>query len=111
MKNTQLINVEFYTGVDERLDLPVMLSPAPESSALDGANVLIVDDVADTGATVKLVGKLLLGARGAGADRGDLREAAVGGEARLRVGPHRQVDRFPLVERAPGRHECLTVRL
>ncbi|WP_436528932.1 phosphoribosyltransferase [Actinoplanes sp. HUAS TT8] len=55
VKNTQLINVEFYTGVDERLDLPVMLSPVPEVSALAGANILIVDDVADTGATLKLV--------------------------------------------------------
>jgi hypothetical protein len=37
VKNTQLINVEFYTGVDERLDLPVMLSPAPDAGALNGA--------------------------------------------------------------------------
>ncbi|BCY13135.1 phosphoribosyltransferase [Actinoplanes sp. L3-i22] len=55
VKNTHLINVEFYTGVDERLDLPVMLSPVPDADALNGARVLIVDDVADTGATLKLV--------------------------------------------------------
>ncbi len=27
MKNLFVMNVEFYTGVDERLDLPVMLPP------------------------------------------------------------------------------------
>jgi hypoxanthine phosphoribosyltransferase len=61
VKNVQLINVEFYTGVDERLDLPVMLSPVPDADALDGANVLIVDDVADTGATLKLVSDFCAG--------------------------------------------------
>ncbi|GAA2627972.1 phosphoribosyltransferase [Paractinoplanes durhamensis] len=55
VKNLHLINVEFYTGVDERLDLPVMLPPVPQTVDLSGATVLIVDDVADTGATLKLV--------------------------------------------------------
>ena len=49
------MNVEFYTGVDERLDLPVMLGPMPSGTDLAGATVLIVDDVADTGATLELV--------------------------------------------------------
>jgi uncharacterized protein len=55
VKNLHLVNVEFYTGVDARLDLPVMLPPVPHADALSGATVLIVDDVADTGATLKLV--------------------------------------------------------
>ena len=55
VKNLHLVNVEFYTGVDERLDLPVMLPPVPLTGDLSGATVLIVDDVADTGATLKLV--------------------------------------------------------
>ncbi|MEU4237385.1 phosphoribosyltransferase [Actinoplanes sp. NPDC026619] len=55
VKNLHLINVEFYTGVDERLDLPVMLPPVPQTVDLSGATVLIVDDVADTGATLELV--------------------------------------------------------
>jgi hypothetical protein len=55
IKNLHLINVEFYTGVDERLDLPVMLPPVPNAGDLAGATVLIVDDVADTGATLELV--------------------------------------------------------
>jgi uncharacterized protein len=55
VKNVAVINVEFYTGVDERLDVPVMLPPVPSTVDLSGANVLIADDVADTGATLRLV--------------------------------------------------------
>jgi uncharacterized protein len=55
VKNLHMINVEFYTGVDERLDMPVVLPPVPNSVDLAGARVLIVDDVADTGETLKLV--------------------------------------------------------
>jgi len=55
VKNLHVLNVEFYTGVDERLDMPVMLPPVPNSVDLAGARVLIADDVADTGATLKLV--------------------------------------------------------
>jgi hypoxanthine phosphoribosyltransferase len=55
VKNLHLVNVEFYTGVNERLDLPVMLPPVPRTVDLSDATVLIIDDVADTGATLKLV--------------------------------------------------------
>jgi uncharacterized protein len=55
VKNLHVMNVEFYTGVDERLDMPVMLPPVPEPVDLAGARVLIADDVADTGATLALV--------------------------------------------------------
>ncbi len=55
VKNLHVANVEFYTGVDERLPLPVMLPPVPNVVDLSGARVLIADDVADTGATLKLV--------------------------------------------------------
>ncbi|MEV5830062.1 phosphoribosyltransferase [Spirillospora sp. NPDC052242] len=55
VKNLHVMNVEFYTGVDERLDLPVMLPPVPNAVDLSGAKVLVADDVADTGATLKLV--------------------------------------------------------
>ncbi|MET0237536.1 MAG: phosphoribosyltransferase [Kibdelosporangium sp.] len=55
VKNLHVMNVEFYTGVDERLDLPVMLPPVPNVVDLTGARVLVADDVADTGATLKLV--------------------------------------------------------
>jgi hypoxanthine phosphoribosyltransferase len=55
VKNLSVVNVEFYTGVDERLDMPVMLPPVPEPVDLRGARVLVADDVADTGATLALV--------------------------------------------------------
>ena len=55
VKNLSVVNVEFYTGVDERLEMPVMLPPVPEPVDLRGSHVLIADDVADTGATLALV--------------------------------------------------------
>src|SRR6187200_1607317 len=55
VKNTATISVEFYTGIDERLDLPMLLPPVPDLVDLGEARVLIADDVADTGATLELV--------------------------------------------------------
>ena len=55
MKNCCVINVEYYTGVDERLDVPVILPPALNLVDLGHARVLVVDDVADTGETLQLV--------------------------------------------------------
>lgn len=55
IKNLHIINVEFYTGVDTRLPLPVLLPPMPVAVDLAGQKVLIVDDVADTGETLRMV--------------------------------------------------------
>lgn len=55
VKNLSVVNVEFYTGVDERLEMPIMLPPTPDAVDLSGARVLIADDVADTGRTLELV--------------------------------------------------------
>src|ERR687887_405355 len=55
VKNTFTMNVEFYTGVDERLDMPMILPPVPDLVDLEEARVLIADDVADTGLTLLLV--------------------------------------------------------
>jgi uncharacterized protein len=55
VKNTWTMNVEFYTGVDERLDLPMILPPVPDLVDLEHARVLIADDVADTGLTLQAV--------------------------------------------------------
>jgi hypoxanthine phosphoribosyltransferase len=55
IKNTFTLNVEFYTGVDERLELPMLLPPVPDLVDFAETRVLIADDVADTGATLLLV--------------------------------------------------------
>jgi uncharacterized protein len=55
IKNTATLSVEFYTGIDERLELPMLLPPVPDLVDLGEARVLIADDVADTGATLELV--------------------------------------------------------
>ena len=55
VKNTFTMNVEFYTGVDERLDVPMILPPVPNLVDFAEQRVLIVDDVADTGETMRLV--------------------------------------------------------
>jgi len=49
------MNVEFYTDVDERLAVPMLLPPVPELVDLESARMLIADDVADTGETLRLV--------------------------------------------------------
>jgi uncharacterized protein len=54
-KNLHLVNVEFYTGVGETLEMPVMLAPVPNVIDFTDKKVLIADDVADTGRTLKLV--------------------------------------------------------
>src|ERR1700736_4809598 len=55
VKNCFAMNVEFYTGVDERLDVPVMLPPTLDLVDVRGLRVLVADDVADTGRTLALV--------------------------------------------------------
>jgi hypoxanthine phosphoribosyltransferase len=59
VKNCGAINVEFYTGVDDRLDVPVLLPPSLNLVDVSGLDVLVVDDVADTGHTLRLVREVL----------------------------------------------------
>ncbi len=55
VKNLYVMNIEYYTGVDERLDIPVVLPPYVDWVDLGEAKILITDDVADTGHTLNLV--------------------------------------------------------
>jgi hypoxanthine phosphoribosyltransferase len=55
IKNCGAMNVEFYTGVDTRLPVPVLLPPTLDLIDIAGLKVLVVDDVADTGETLRLV--------------------------------------------------------
>ena len=59
VKNCAAINVEFYTGVGERMAVPVVLPPTPPLVDLAGLRVLLADDVADSGETLALVGELV----------------------------------------------------
>ena len=61
VKNTYTMNVEFYTGVDERLEVPMILPPVPDLVDFADFKVLVADDVADTGATLKLVQEFCAG--------------------------------------------------
>jgi uncharacterized protein len=54
VKNMATLNVEFYTGVDERLDRPLLLPPVPDLTLLRTERLLVADDVADTGRTLAL---------------------------------------------------------
>ena len=58
-KSCGALNVEFYTGVDERLPAPVILPPLLDEAALTHKRVLVVDDVSDSGRTLALVAGML----------------------------------------------------
>ena len=64
VKSCGALNVEFYTGVGERLTDPVVLPPMLDEQSLAGKRVLLVDDVSDSGRTLALV-RELVGASGA----------------------------------------------
>ncbi|MCU1412714.1 MAG: phosphoribosyltransferase [Microbacteriaceae bacterium] len=55
VKSCGALNAEFYTGVDTRLDEPVVLAPYLDEVSLKGKRVLLVDDVSDSGRTLKMV--------------------------------------------------------
>ncbi len=55
IKNVFVVSVEYYTGIDQRLDFPVMLPPQLNLVDIKDSKVLVVDDVADTGHTLKAV--------------------------------------------------------
>lgn len=110
VKNLSAVNVEFYTGVDERLDVPIMLPPTPDVVDLAGLQVLIADDVADTGRTLESVQEFCRG------HVAEARVAVVYEKPGSSVRPHyswRHTDRWidfpwssqpPLVHRATRHH-------
>lgn len=59
VKNCFAVNVEFYTDVDERLDVPVLIPPTLNVIDIQGLHVLVADDVADTGGTLELVHRVI----------------------------------------------------
>jgi hypothetical protein len=65
------MNVEYYTGVDGRLELPVVLPPTLDVVDLRGMKVMVADDV------------------------------AVRGDLRLRLEADRRLDQLPVVDLPP----------
>lgn len=55
VKNLYVMNMEFYTGVGTRLDVPIVLPPYLDLDELEDTTVLVADDVADTGRTLSAV--------------------------------------------------------
>lgn len=62
VKLADAMNVEFYTDVEETLPDPVLLAPLLDMDSIAGRRVLVADDVADSGRTLKLVMDILLAA-------------------------------------------------
>ncbi len=59
VKLSAAMNVEFYTDVNETLADPVLLAPHLDLDSIRGKKLLVVDDVADSGYTLKLVIEIL----------------------------------------------------
>jgi hypoxanthine phosphoribosyltransferase len=59
VKSCGALNVEFYTGVGQRLPDPVVLPPMIDEVSLRGKRVLLADDVSDSGRTLDMVVQLL----------------------------------------------------
>ena len=102
VKNTFTMNVEFYTGIDERLEMPMILPPVPDLVDFTETRVLIADDVADTGATLALVKEFLEGkvAETRCAVLYEKPRSTV--QLRVRLAPHRPLDRLPVERRGAG---------
>src|SRR5204863_4686917 len=61
VKNTFTMNVEFYTGVDERLPMPMILPPVPYLDDFQETRVLLADVGADSVDPLALVRRYLVG--------------------------------------------------
>ena len=101
VKNCGAMNVEFYTGVDTRLDVPVVLPPTLDMLDITGLKVLVVDDVADTGETLRMVANVI------DEHVAEARTAVLYKKSRSIINPHyvwRDTDRwinFPWASLAP----------
>src|SRR4026207_1417406 len=102
VKNVYTMNVEFYTGVDERLEVPRILPPAPDFVHVEDGRLLLADDVADTGHTLESVEEFCAG------KVGEVRVAVLYEKSRSLVKSDyvwRRTDRwidFPRSDQGPG---------
>ena len=100
VKNCGSMNVEFYTGIDERLDVPVVLPPTLDLVDVRGLRVLVADDVADTGHTLRLV-REVLAQHVAEARTVVLYRSPVRSSTPTTLAGDRRLNRVPLVGAAP----------
>ena len=81
VKEMGAINVEFYTDIGETLPEPILLNPQLDTDSLKDKKVLVVDDVADSGKTLKMVMDLIdehgLSLDGSAAVRVEARSAVI----------------------------------
>lgn len=102
LKDVRHVNVEFYTDAGETLPEPVLVGQQPHLADLAGRRVLVADDVADTGATLHFVRRLL-------PDAADVRVAVLYEKPHTTYAPElawRSTDRwirFPWIQVPPVR--------
>ena len=89
-KNVFTVNVEFYTGEDERLELPILLPPVPDPERARAAQGADLRRRRRHGRHAGARPALLRAPRGRGAHRRALREASLDRALRLRLAPHRR---------------------
>ncbi|WP_216378689.1 phosphoribosyltransferase [Arcanobacterium phocae] len=53
-KLSDAMNIEFYTDIEQTLPDPVLLEPLLDTESIKGKKLLVVDDVADSGRTLKM---------------------------------------------------------
>ncbi|QRV02309.1 phosphoribosyltransferase [Arcanobacterium phocisimile] len=81
VKLSDAMNIEFYTDVEQTLPDPILLEPLLDTESIKGKKLLIVDDVADSGRTLKMAVDML-------ADLGaDVRSAVIYDKPRSVVAP------------------------
>ena len=85
VKNLYTMNVEYYTGIDERLDVPMILPPTPTSSTSPRPTCSSPTTSPTPATRSPLVKEFCVGKVGEVRSRGALREAALGREVRVRV--------------------------
>ena len=109
VKNLYTMNVEYYTGVDERLEVPMILPPTPELVDVDRGPGAGCRRRRRHGSHPGPGQGVLPRESVRGALRGALREAALGGEVRVRVARDRPWIKFPWSDpRTPSPSRCIS---
>ena len=80
--------------------MPVVLPPVPQPVDLSGARVLVADDVADTGATLKLVKEFCAEHVAEVRCAVIYEKPATHGALRVRLAPDEPLDQLPVVGRS-----------